>query len=477
MVSRKIGLTIAMSMAMAIFLSRHLSAWEEKATAVVPPPRAEASTQPPSILGGSASCAGRGCHGGATAEPKPGIQQNEYSTWLAHDKHARAFQVLHEERGQRIGKNLGIVAHEDARCLACHVNPILASAETPKDLQVLRGEGVSCEACHGSAGGSDGWLAAHTTGAWKKSPDQKGEYAKHHMTLIADLEVQAQTCAGCHVGAPADSQLGIPARDLNHDLMAAGHPRLNFELTVFRINQPPHWRTDKTKDDATYEARSWAVGQAVSARASLVLLAHRADEAGKDKAPWPEFAETDCFTCHADLREKSWRRSQAYYQGRTPGALPYSRWFSAMLPVLEPVQSTAELTKEFQEIAKKMGVASPAAKQIAEAARKALPVADGLIAKIKAAKLDPARIKDMGTKLKEFKGKTADMRWEEIEQMALAAAVLQVEKGPLTGSNPTEKALADLFRALSFPSGYESPQTFRRGDALSQALEAVLALP
>src|SRR5439155_442379 len=78
------------------------------------------------------------------------------------------------------------------------------------------------------------------------------------------------------------------------------------------------------------------VGQAVAARTSLNLLAYRAAEAEKGKAPWPEFAESDCFTCHADLGNKSWRRNADYYKGRTPGHLPYSRWYSAMLPALAP---------------------------------------------------------------------------------------------------------------------------------------------
>ena len=60
--------------------------------------------------------------------------------------------------------------------------------------------------------------------------------------------VQAQVCVGCHVGAPAKD--GVPARDLNHDLMAAGHPRLIFELSSYQANMPPHWRHGQVQGQA-----------------------------------------------------------------------------------------------------------------------------------------------------------------------------------------------------------------------------------
>src|SRR5262249_10930446 len=159
---------------------------------------------------------------------------------------------------------------------------------------------------HGPAGKSDQpWLYVHTGADWKKlSVDQKQQ---HGMRPIRDVKVQAQVCAGCHVGAPAAND--APLRDCNHDMMAAGHPRLNFELTAFRANLPPHWGgAGKTKRKPVPEvAKVWAIGQVVSAKASLDLLADRAERA--DKAPWPEFAAYACNSCHADLQHPSWRQS------------------------------------------------------------------------------------------------------------------------------------------------------------------------
>ena len=38
--------------------------------------------------------------------------------------------------------------------------------------------------------------------------------------------------------APADSRRGMPLRDVDHDMLAAGHPRLEFEFAAFMANIP-----------------------------------------------------------------------------------------------------------------------------------------------------------------------------------------------------------------------------------------------
>lgn len=428
-------------------------------------------------LSGSASCGGRACHGGSQPENKP-IQQNEYSTWLIHDKHTEAYTALLSDRGKRIGANLGVVAHEDARCLACHTNPVLATSSLPKNLLPLRAEGIGCEACHGPANASPSWLAAHTTEAWKNNANRRGEFAKHSMTFISDPAVQVKVCAGCHVGAGPEN--GLPARDLNHDLMAAGHPRLNFELTVFRMNQPPHWRADKYKDDPAQEARLWAIGQVGAARASLELLAHRAEQAATAKAPWPEFAETDCFACHADLREKSWRQNKDYYKGRTPGNLPYSKWFSAMLPVVEPFATDAvkQLDADYTTLAKTMSRPAPDTKVVVQQARAGIEHADKLLTALASVKIDAGLVQSALEKARAHKNAIKEWRWEETEQLALALVALhQADRG--FKKQPRDEKLAglltDLFKELSYPTGYESPKSYHRGEALQKALDAVLA--
>jgi hypothetical protein len=43
------------------------------------------------------------------------------------------------------------------------------------------------------------------------------------------------------IETPKPGPDGKPWRDVNHDLIAAGHPRLSFELSAFMATMPPHW--------------------------------------------------------------------------------------------------------------------------------------------------------------------------------------------------------------------------------------------
>jgi len=108
---------------------------------------------------GVVNCASSLCHGSVTSWKDSNVLQNEYVTWSRVDKHStRAYQVLLEERSQRIARNLGLKepAHKAKICLDCHThNPPAA----------LRGErfkpaeGIGCEACHGPA---EKWIDAKT---------------------------------------------------------------------------------------------------------------------------------------------------------------------------------------------------------------------------------------------------------------------------------------------------------------------------
>ncbi len=97
-------------------------------------------------------------------------------------------------------------------------------------------------------------------------------------------------------------------------MIAAGHPRLTFEMSAFLANMPHHWDDSEEKSRDDYSAHAWAVGQVVSTQAALRLLAARAKAAetppaGKaEAARWPEFSEYDCFTCHHGLALDSYRQ-------------------------------------------------------------------------------------------------------------------------------------------------------------------------
>src|SRR5206468_1360723 len=155
-----------------------------------------------------------------TGPPAAGCWQTAATHWLATDPHTRAYAALGGGLSARIIANLGRThpAARDVQCLACHTNPALADADPDREPErvALRSEGVSCEACHGNAGG---WLYTHT------SRTDAGRAGGLGMVPLRDVGARALACAGCHVGSPADPTRGYPVRDVNHDLLAAGHPR------------------------------------------------------------------------------------------------------------------------------------------------------------------------------------------------------------------------------------------------------------
>jgi hypothetical protein len=289
----------------------------------LPPPRPFPAGHIPYV--GVASCASMACH---NAQGPKGSLRSEYSTWAAYDPHGRAYSVLRNERSQRIAKNLRLkkLAHQEGLCLKCHVG--LGWEEASHTPGFTLEDGVGCESCHGPAGR---WLTEHFKAAWRDlTPAQK---QRQGMADTKNLVGRAGTCVVCHVGTPGG--------DMNHDLIAAGHPRLNFEFAAFHAVLPHHWDDRKDKDPSVdprgrpdFEARAWVVGQMVTARAALRLLAGRARlaEENPKKQPWPEFAEYDCYACHHDLKDTSWRQSKAHYGKRQPGSLPWGDWYYSMTP-------------------------------------------------------------------------------------------------------------------------------------------------
>ena len=241
-----------------------------------------ASALTPAIHLGVEGCAGSGCHGNVEASSRTSVMQNEVSVWRARDPHARAWKTLQEPRGQRIARNLGIAdAGSAAQCLSCHTD----NAPAGQRGQMFRiSDGVGCEACHGA---STPWLGLHASGI-----------ASHGQNVAAGLypteqpQARANMCLGCHVGDGS--------RFVTHEIMAAGHPRLRFELDTYTNTQPPHWRID-----ADYRARkgtsdrvgTWAAGQIEAADKTLGLIGSRF--AGK--GGMPELGVFDCTACHKPM--------------------------------------------------------------------------------------------------------------------------------------------------------------------------------
>src|SRR5437899_4916910 len=158
------------------------------------------------------------------------------------------------------------------------------------------------------------------------------------MAALGQVLTLARTCAGCHVGAPPDPGQGIPAREVSHDLIAAGHPPLRFELVNYLNAMPPHWNTRAATErhGTGFTAKLWTVSQLVSAQAAVDVLNYRAKQTeapSRKQTPWPEFAEYDCFACHHNLGQPSWRQRQE--RRLRPGALPWGTWYFPLIPLLD----------------------------------------------------------------------------------------------------------------------------------------------
>lgn len=281
---------------------------------------------------GVASCAGSTCHGRAEGNGKV-VRQDELAHWQdpasQGGAHSRAYAVLAGRRGQQIAATLGLGDATGApACLGCH------ATNAPADLRGDRyqqTDGVGCESCHGASGA---WISTHYTMA-----------GTHGANLAAGLiplerpQARAGVCLDCHFGSAK------PGQFVTHRMMAAGHPRVSFELDLFSALQQHH------DEDADYAARKgrtdsvtlWAVGQAEAVRRSLTLFQQpRLAMQGV----FPEFYFYDCHSCHRQITDGPERRLTFQANPGRPqpfGTPPYNDeniiMLSAVSRVLAPGQA------------------------------------------------------------------------------------------------------------------------------------------
>jgi len=319
---------------------------------------AAARAQTPEAPGhyvGVASCANSGCHGSTVPLNAQRVRQNEYYTWLHSDRHAQSYNVLFNAVSARIARNMRLKAkpYQEKACLDCH------STNVPKELisgRIDLEDGVQCEACHGPA---SGWRAEHVQEGWTHAQSMA-----RGMIDQRDVRVRAHTCDRCHVGA-AD-------REVDHELIASGHPQLAFELDNYTETMPAHWNPN-----ATHGARAWATGQAMALRDSLNNLARHARG-----EKWPEFSDMSCYNCHHALRGAA--RQERGWPGRAglPAWSP-QRWAVTRL-IVEKAAPSPALDAAIANVASRVsrmndpaGIASAAeeARRLVEAA---LPRIDAL---------------------------------------------------------------------------------------------------
>jgi hypothetical protein len=97
---------------------------------------------------------------------------------------------------------------------------------------------------------------------------------------LRHVTTRARLCISCHSG-------------VDHDLIASGHPALQFELDNYTATMPPHWQRQ------TEGARAWAVGEFVAFEREL-------------EKPDTDYSKFACFDCHHNLSGGMWRQERGW---------------------------------------------------------------------------------------------------------------------------------------------------------------------
>ena len=252
--------------------------------------------------------------------------------------------------------NLTTHPWETRECLVCHA-PGAIDATDRSSFTAMLSEGVGCESCHGAA---RDWLVPHRDVPWKFSDHGNGSW-KANLGFVETKAIgfRADRCADCHVGNGNQS--------VNHDLIAAGHPRLAFEFAAYQSQMPIHWRHGlerqrspvanaiPSSSQSTYDARNWLIGQIVNADHELEMLAAVAKDSGKT---WPELAQYDCFACHHELSSPGWRQSRTARDLR-PGELPWGTWNLGLLEEADLVTLGPRFSEEQRLLRAQMKTLAP----------------------------------------------------------------------------------------------------------------------
>jgi hypothetical protein len=424
-------------------------------------PRVRAADPPPEAHLGVASCAGSTCHG--RQEPTGAIvRQDEILLWqnaasLA-GAHNRAWAVLSSARGRAIAARLDIGDPQAAReCLGCHADPAPSHAS---GWQVS--DGVGCEACHGPA--SAHWLASHReTGATHAANIANGLYP------IDQPKARAARCLDCHLGSGRDGQW------VDHRIMAAGHPRIAFELDLFSALEQ-HW--DEDADYIQRKGRSspvklWAVGQAMALERALTTFSGPRGQAGA----FPEFYFFDCHSCHRRISDQpDFRPTALANPGRPlpPGTPPFQDENIIMLSAAAKVTAPALATR-FDRDARAFHVA------MTQGHQQAIAAAGTLRASAKALG-DAFAARDLGAAetfaIIDAVAAGASARYTDYEASAQAVMALDtllnalVKQGAVTrdAAGSVRGSIDAAYRAVREPNSYQ-PLEFRA--ALGKAAAAI----
>jgi len=386
---------------------------------------------------GVATCASSVCHGSARPLPATAVQQNEYVTWSHFDPHSDAYRSLRSEKSAAIAGRLGIgPAEREPACLSCHSEYVEPASRGPR-FQLE--DGVGCEACHGAA---FNWIASHDD----RTPSTHVENLEPGLVALEKAEVRAAICAACHAGS-AD-------RFASHAMMAAGHPRLVFELDTYS----ELWRTSGGREhyraDADYRQRKSSSGSVAIWLAGLLENARRTlDLARSEKASsgmLPEFSLFNCYSCHRSMRLRRFRDPP----GVAPGSLRFNDsafvMLAAALDALDAPRA-AQLRASTSGLQRATAQGMPALRAAASALLQELPA---LRLDMVAREYGPAERSALLRSVLAAAERGEYPDYAAAEQAAMAVTMLLAESGIAVHSDPEVEALfADLRDDEQFDAG------------------------
>ena len=441
-------LAVAFSLAALALLAvtPNLFSQEEPPPPAVPPAAAASVVAPSPGVGlyvGPQACGTAMCHGAVAPRGVYDVRQDEYHLWSLEDPHARSYETLSDERSAVIARNLGLgrPAREEPSCLACH-------AFEPPPARLADGwaveEGISCEACHGPAGG---WLGTHDQRGWTRA-----DSVAAGMTETRDPAVRAALCLDCHLDGPG--------RTLDHRLLAAGHPPLTFELDNFAA-AVSHWRERPEADGV----RGWAVGQVAALERELATIVARAG-----RGEWPELAHLRCGDCHHAISEQRWRQAEGPVTG-----LP--RWSPARWAALRHVVAAASPAEEerlgaaLAEVARTVGRLGTPPAEVARAAGAAADRAARAMPAVRAARWGRAETLAVLAAIAAEPTAAADAesaRQAAFAANSLASALVAADPGVLRGGIPD--AVEAVYRSTLDPYGFDRARFTAALDDLAAAV-------
>ncbi len=407
-------------------------------------------------------CKAAGCHGSNVADSKN--WQRAFRIWFDQDPHSRAYTSLLSQVSIVIVSKL---ANEDlkttspkylailnSKCISCHSNE-----QAPEAERVL---GADCQICHGDA---DAWGSEHYSSKWKSLGGRRFE--NKEMLNVESVVSRAQICCSCHIGE-LNRMIGTNTgldREVDHQMMAAGHPPMHFDFESYLRRYPVHW---DSKDEAIglgshTSMWRWRVGKLTATMTKLNLLAARAERSTAKIAligNWPELSEYSCTSCHHSLEQSSWR------QDRTANTIAdWDEWSVSQLDCAIRDQSREQLLSQLTTLKAQVEQKVPDARKVA--------ISASLLRRWLATELDrvsgPSEL-SLEIMLPKLKSRVENINqirnWESATQWYIATRVLAEGLGIESSREPIPFFTEDPFLGTdklwkpSFQKEFQTPRIF-----------------